>query len=502
MAGNNTLRVRTARVHRCVMLAWAAATALSGEAAVASTAVETAAVTTPAVTTPASQTTLAPQTTCPVTRPTVMFNRWQENWGVLANPCVPRKPFDGGKYIPLFGDSGSYLSLGMNMRDRMEFNNAPLFGAGTARNDTYVIQRLQVHADLHLGSHVQFFTQFEDARAFGKDVISPVDKNPLDLEQAFVAVVGQSGPGTYKFRIGRQEMAFDLQRFVAVRDGPNVRQAFDGFWGDWEQGPWRFIGYATQPVQYRYLGTLNDTSSRDVTFSGVRIERQNIGPGDFSAYYSRYNRSHATFLDANGAEHRDVFDMRYAGKSGSFDWDVEGMYQSGHVGDKVIAAWAMGSIGGYTFSDVAWTPRVAIQIDAASGDRHPGDGRIGTFNPLFPNGYYFTLAGYTGYTNVIHVKPSVSVKPSSTLTLTGALGLQWRETTADAVYGQGAAAVPRTAGQGSNWTGAYLQVRADWTVAANLIASVEAVHFKIGDSLRSAGAHDSDYAGIELKYGW
>ena len=31
-------------------------------------------------------------------------------------------------------------------------------------------------------------------------------------------------------------------------------------------------------------------------------------------------------------------------------------------------------------------------VDSASGDRHPGDGTLGTFNPLFPNGYYFTLA--------------------------------------------------------------------------------------------------------------
>jgi len=58
-------------------------------------------------------------------------------------------------------------------------------------------------------------------------------------------------------------------------------------------------------------------------------------------------------------------------------------------------------------------PRIGIQVDAASGDKHAGDSTIGTFNPLFPNGYYFTLAGYTGYTNLIHIKPSVVVKPAT-----------------------------------------------------------------------------------------
>ncbi|RQZ32770.1 alginate export family protein, partial [Burkholderia sp. Bp9099] len=43
-------------------------------------------------------------TTCTAKRPAVLFNRWQEDWSVLANPCVPRKPLDGLKYIPLGGD--------------------------------------------------------------------------------------------------------------------------------------------------------------------------------------------------------------------------------------------------------------------------------------------------------------------------------------------------------------------------------------------------------------
>jgi hypothetical protein len=178
------------------------------------------------------------------------------------------------------------------------------------------------------------------------------------------------------------------------------------------------------------------------------------------------------------------------------------MLQSGHVGNSTIGAWALGSLAGYTFNDVPGTPRAGIQIDAASGDRHPGDGRIGTFNPLFPNGYYFTLAGYTGYSNLIHVKPSITLKPASNLSLLAAVGFQWRETTADAVYAQGSVPVTGTAGHGSLWTGMYVQLRADWTIAANLIGSVEAVHFQVGDAIRAVGGSNADYIGVELKYGW
>jgi len=438
---------------------------------------------------------------CAAKRPAVLFNRWQEDWSVLADPCVPRQPFDSLKYIPLGGDPKSYLSLGANLRERFEVNNAPLFGLGAARNDAYVIQRAQISADARIGRHLQFFAQIEDARPFGKDTVSPVDKNPLDLEQAFLTWTSPLGPGTFKFRVGRQEMAFDLQRFISVRDGPNVRQAYDAVWADYETGKWRFIGYLTQPVQNRDMKEFDDVSNRHLTFSGARFERKDVGPGDLSGYYSAFNRSSASYLDAAGAEHRNVFDLRYSGKAGRMDWDVETMYQSGHVGTKSIDAWAIGSIVGYTL-DMPWSPRLALQVDGASGDKHPGDGNLGTFNPLFPNGYYFTLAGYTSYANIVHVKPSITVKPQSNLTLLGAVGFQWRQTTADAIYQQPNVPVPHTAGHGSKWTGAYLQLRADWAINRNLTGAVEAVHFQVGDSIRNAGGRNADYLGVELKYGW
>ncbi|RAR47319.1 alginate export protein, partial [Paraburkholderia unamae] len=210
--------------------------------------------------------------TCDVKRPVPGFNRWQEDWGVLANPCLPRRPFDGPKYIPLSrNDPTWYLSLGANLRERFELNNTPLFGLGSARPDNWVIQRAEVHADARFGEHVQAFFQLEDARPFGKDSVTPVDKNPLDIEQAFVAFVYGVGGGTFKARVGRQEMAFDLQRFVSVRDGPNVRQAFDALWADYEIGKWRFIGYLTQPVQYRDAAVFDDVSNGHLTFSGVRV---------------------------------------------------------------------------------------------------------------------------------------------------------------------------------------------------------------------------------------
>lgn len=444
----------------------------------------------------------APVAACGAKRPSINFNRWAENWGALADPCLPRRPLDGLKYIALDDAGVSYLSLGGGLRERYEHIAAPLFGAGGARADGYLIQRVNLHADLRLGPYVQVFGQLVDARAYQKDSIAPPDKDIIDVEQLFVAVAVPTADGAVKARVGRQEMAFDLQRFIAARDGPNVRQSFDGVWADWEHGPWRLIAYATRPVQNRSVNTFDDYSNRHLMLNGLRLERQGLGPGDLSGYYSRYRRDDAKFLAAAGDERRDVYDLRYNGKTGNADWDVEGMLQHGQVGVQSVSAWALGSIAGYTFAASSWTPRLGVQFDMASGDRHGGDGKLGTFNPLFANGYYFSLAGLTGYSNLIHLKPSVTVKPVAALSVTTALGLQWRQTTGDAVYVQNMMGVPRTAGRGSRWTGAYAQLRTDWAVSANVTASLEAVHFQVGDSVRAAGGGNGDYLGLELKFGW
>ena len=436
-------------------------------------------------------------------RPAISFNRWQEDWSALADRGQKSVPFDALKYIPLAADdAASYLSLGLNLRERYEINDAPQFGVGHNRDQHYLLQRVQAHADLRPDADWQAFVQIENDVAPGKAPATAVDKSPPDIRQAFVAWNTGLGDGDLRIRIGRQEMAFDLQRFVSVRDGPNVRQAYDAVWVNWTDDPWRLIAFWSQPVQYRDGQAFDDVSNSHLRYGGFRVERKEVGPGSLTAYYSRYDADNAHFLDATGAERRNNFDFRYAGTWRGFDWDAEEMTQSGHVGDKTVLAWAVGSRAGYTVSGLSWAPRLGLQADAASGDGHPGNGRLGTFNPLFPNGYYVTLAGYTGYTNFVHIKPSVTIRPVPKIGVTLAGGLQWRETVEDAVYVQPNVAVANTAGRGDAWSGAYEQSRLDWAMTKNLAGAIEAVHFQVGDNVRRAGGRDSNYLGVEMRFGW
>jgi Alginate export len=436
-------------------------------------------------------------------RPAILFNRWQEDWSVLANPRVPRQPFDEFKYIPLSDvDPYTYLSFGADTRERFESNNTQGFGTGSNRNQDYVITRNELNADLQIASQLQMFVQFESDFAPWKTMLSPVDGDRLDLEQAFVALTEPVGGGTLKLRVGRQQFAFDLERFVSVRDGPNVRQSYDAGWADYENGPWRFITFYSHPVQVQDNQVFDDYSSSKQTFGGVRLERKISEALSVSGYYANFTQADVTFPNAAGNERRDIFDIHMTGNTNHFDYDVEAMNQTGRIGATPIEAWAFGSLAGYTFANVDWSPRLGIQIDAASGDRGQPGHSFGTFNPLFPNGYYVTLAGYTGYVNFIHVKPFLTLHPFQSLKITLAAAAQWRESTADAVYTQPDIPVPNTAGRPGAYTGSYGQLRFDWTIDRATAFAVEAVHFAIGDALRNAGAHDSNYIGVEIKREW
>jgi hypothetical protein len=436
-------------------------------------------------------------------RPEIEFNRWQEDWSVLADARLRTAPGDGLKYISLSrSDPEKYVSLGLTMRERMVSIDPPLFGVEGGRRETYLLHRMEFHADAHLSEKTRFFVQLENALAPGKANPSAVDANKLDLRLLFVDTQATIHGGKFKLRIGRQEIAFDLQRFLSVRDGPNVRQAYDAIWADYERGGWRFTGFASQPVQYLNTSDFDDYSNRYLTYGGVRAQRRLTATSEFSMSLSNFRQDDAHALAGAGNETRRNVDVHYNGHAGSFDWDIEGMKQGGNVGAKSVDAWAIGSLIGYTFAGREWSPRLGLQLDVASGDHNLSDGHVETFNPMFPNGYYLTKSAYTGYTNFIHLKPSLTLMPVQNLKMVAAMGMLWRQTTADAIYAQPDIAVPGTAGKPGRRSSTYGQLQLSWVATRSLAFALEVDRYFVAPALRRAGGHDSDYVGAEVRWGW
>jgi hypothetical protein len=257
-----------------------------------------------------------------------------------------------------------------------------------------------------------------------------------------------------------------------------------------------------QPVQTRDLRAFDDYSSGHLTLGGARLELRLPSNTEVSVTAFRFTHDQAHFASVSGNERRDIVDVHASGTSGAWDWDIEAMNQTGSIGAERIKAWGTGSLAGYTFRGEPWRPRVGLQVDAASGDRNPADHQLGTFNPLFPNGYYINLSGFTGYANFVQVKPSLTLHPTSKLSVQLAAAELWRETSADSIYMLPNIPIRGTAGQGSPFTTYYGEFRVDWNVSEHVAAALEAEHYAVGQTIRAVGGHDANYLGIELRYGW
>lgn len=428
------------------------------------------------------------------------FYRSQEDWSVLADPALRIDPFDPIKYIPLGSDPKTYLSLGVTTRER--FESASFFMPPAVQPDNYLLDRVQLHADLHLGPHVRIFTQAIDVRAPWKAALGPIDQDRLDLEQAFLEISVPAGEGGLNIRVGRLEPFFDLQRFSAIQEGPNVWQPFDSVDVGYTLEEWSAAAFYAQPVNtLDKRSALFSTSSKTFSLSGARVERRKLGPGKLSFFAAQLRNDDAFYLSGFGRERRNIFDMHYAGRVAGWDWDVEGMGQTGHVEEKKIRAWGGGGLFGYTWASRPWSPRLGFQFDAASGTGNPNGNTLGTFNPLFPNGFYEMLSGYPGYANFVHLRLPAMLHPTRKLSALFDVGSLWRMTTADAVYFLPAIPVLGTAGHGGAYSGTYGQIRLDWQISRHLTGALDNEYFAQSQSLQQAGARNGHYIGVELNFG-
>src|SRR5712672_1141671 len=103
---------------------------------------------------------MIPGAEIPLTPPGYKMLRFDEDYSCLTNQANRTDFFDPVKYISLRKDDPRwYLSFGGELRERVEGNYDPNFGIGGVGSDSYLLQRITVLADVHLGKHVRFFVE-------------------------------------------------------------------------------------------------------------------------------------------------------------------------------------------------------------------------------------------------------------------------------------------------------------------------------------------------------
>lgn len=402
--------------------------------------------------------------------------------------------YAGTKYIPL-GDEGRYLSLGGDIRERFEFYSNTNIGTRPASNDSFWLQRYLLHADLHWDD-ARVFMQLGSHNESGREPrAKPTDVDHLDIQQAFIDYKLSAGNTSTQLRLGRQEMAYGASRLVSVRDGPNVRLAFDGARALFNGPGWRASAFAVRPVEIN-RGQFDDKASSKQALWGVYATKQIPGTVDAAVdlYYLVTNNEEANYESVSGNEHRSTLGGRLYGKAGGFDGDVELMLQRGDIAGQDIQAFALATDTGWTFKETVWTPRLGLRTDVISGDRRAGDGKLGTFNALYPSGSYFSEAGVLAQANLIDLSVSLAVRPQLGMSLALSLNPMWRYSNGDAVYSLPLSPLLHANASDDRYIGWQTQLLWSWQYSNMVSFRAAVVKFQAGDFVQQSGGRDLDYA--------
>lgn len=425
------------------------------------------------------------------TDPPFQLMRFDENYAYLKDAPQPLGWDDSIKYLPIGADA--YLSLGGELRERFDVFSSPRFGIDGTKSDSYLLQRVLFSADLHVSSRFRIYTELAREDEFGKrTALLPVDRNQENFQLLFADFVPDEA-GNFLIRLGRQEFILNpTQRFVSAREGPNIRQSFDGGRLSWKRGPWTVDAFSFRPL-LEEPNAFDDRGDPNALFSGLSVSHSLGSPArTLQAYWLAYDHFGARFGTTVGDERRRMLGMRYAQKGGSWDLDLEGLVQYGTFADTRIHAWGTGLDGGYTWQTL-WEPRLGLRLDGASGGDLARDGDVQTFNPLFPKGLNFDESLLTTYANLLSIRPSVTLRPASTVSVQLSEAWRWRDDPHDALYLIPFVAVPTPLSDKARYVGQWSVLDTFWRPGRYWTFQGEYVHVVAGPAVTRAVGHSVDF---------
>src|SRR5580693_5974872 len=231
-----------------------------------------------------------------------------EDWSFLKDPSLRQDFWDPLKYIPL-GTDGWYLSIGGGMRLALEQVGNVNWGKQPYTN-TFYLERYVLHTDWHFGKHVRAYVELKSGlESFRTGGPRPIDEKKLDFEEAFVELSTGEGDRWATLDLGRQELNYGSGRRVSVREGPNVRQSFDGARLKTKYDAWRIDLWAVRPDLDR-LGFFDNVPDHSTAFWGVYATRPWRHRVSFDSYYLGLDRKSFTYDRGTASELRHTLGAR------------------------------------------------------------------------------------------------------------------------------------------------------------------------------------------------
>lgn len=433
-----------------------------------------------------------------VKRPAFAVLRYTEDWSTLKDVDLGTTGdiFDRIKFIPLSEDKEVWMSFGGHVRLRAEYWNN--FNAGASApedSDLFLLSRVFLHTDIHLGPNLRIFLEGKGAFSTRRELAGGhrvIDVDQGDLQNGFIELrLPFADELTASVRFGRQELLFGKQRLVSPLDWTNTRRTFDAVSGQVKFHEWTFTPFAAYAVPVQKY-EFNETATTMKFFGIYASGPVSRTPATADVYWLGLNNETAAFNGTAGEERRQTFGVRLWGKipDTGLDWEVETAYQLGKLGAGHISAFMGTAQIGYTVAEslCKWKPRGYVNFDYASGDDAAG-GSVGTFNQLYPLGHaYLGYMDYIGRQNIIDPSVGISFTPLPDLTVAVDGHFFFRASPNDAVYNAAGAVLRAGPPSAGRFVGSELDVLINYKFNRHLTVQLGYSHFFPGEFLRATGA--------------
>lgn len=263
--------------------------------------------------------------------------RYDEDYSALKDSA--RTLYHRLKYLPLSKSGRTFLSFGGEARlegDRAQNEDWGGRGVGI---QVFLLQRYQLHADLHVGERVRIFGQLrsglENGRKTGPRLI---DEDQLSVQNLFVDLIAYKGQ-TEKItvRLGRQELQYGSGRLIDVQEGPNLRLYFDGVKVAYSSAKLKVDGFVMANGGIK-TGMFDNPVSRKASLWGVYGTWYAANKANIDISYLGIRRADASFDEGIADELRHTVVARFWNLGGGLLYNLETSYQFGSFGKGKIRA--------------------------------------------------------------------------------------------------------------------------------------------------------------------
>ncbi len=385
---------------------------------------------------------------------------------------------------------------GFGVDERVRMENRNNFDLDSAKSDyaEVMYQRLKLNARAELPGKLELFAEGMDLRAAYQNMKRPLQKDNMDLHQAYLAVKGVAGI-PLELKVGRQELKYGQGRLIWAATWSNRINHFDAAVLKYKSGGLSADAFYGQRIVYNE-NAWNDPNNHD-TLAGTYVTyRKNKNAPLVEGYVlSNYDNSSSSTLSRN-----TVGVHGQARLPGALVLDLELPYQFGKSAGKNVYAGAFHADLSREFKS-AWGPRIAAIYNYASGDRNPSDSVNNTFIPLYQSTHDpYGLMDLFRWENVKEAALEVSAKPSKGFKLTAGTNFFWLASAKDSWYdSSGKKLRTSAAGTAGTYVGqeASLAAKCDLGGGAGLEGGY--ARFFAGTYVKNTGTHDNaDWLYLQL----